>query len=263
MPEEDRATWLLPLDEYLPPYFEAQYARQLLMRECMEGFGYTFRVAPVNVDAPPPATTNRSGRRLFDVSIAAVYGYHFAPSQREDLRLVQEIGASAYSDDEVRVLEGCQAQALEELQSPDDSLADWLGFVVDVRTDADVRAAAARWANCLEAVAPGRATEWPEDMPNRHDSVEFQLSTAVLWNAPPPSFEEVELALFDAECRESTGFAEAYYEAEWQAHLELIEQNLPALQAEAEFNEAYLQRARTVIAALADQPLQDQPLPRD
>lgn len=250
LPEKDMDQWVLPLDTYLPPYFEAQYARQLLMRACMDRAGFEFRVAPVDIDEAPPETSNSSGRRLFDVDLASRYGYHFAPSQRVDRRLAQEIAATQYSTIEQRQLDDCIRSAQAKLGAPSDSLADWLGFTVDVTSDPDVMSSVGSWAACLHARFPGDGTGWPEDMPGERRGSEFGLDRATEWDADPPSDEEIALAVADAECRDSSGFREAYYSAEWNAQLVLIENNRRDLGEEYVRNEAYRRRTLATIDEL-------------
>jgi hypothetical protein len=93
-----------------------------------------------------------------------------------------------------------------------------------------VKDTAAAWRECM---APKGVEDLPADpslMPSDSLSQRFGLS-----NTPDAGQEvtvtatEKDLAVFDAQCRESSGYEEARYTAEWGRQVTLLEQNGPAL----------------------------------
>lgn len=224
--QEEMRIGSLPLDEYIPKFYVASYATQLLIRECMAARGIDYKVARVNFAAPPPATANNLGRRIFNISVAREFGYHFAPSQRVDRKKLQEFAKLNY--DQV-ALSACASSAEQQIPFIE-SLAEQLAFGIDVSADDAVEEGVASWRECMKDRIPSvEVTDWPPDMPSESDAVSFGLPTASEWDATPAGDDEKKLATIDAECRESSGFQQAYYGALVKAQRDAIAENEHAL----------------------------------
>jgi hypothetical protein len=68
---------------------------------------------------------------------------------------------------------------------------------------------------------------------------------------PTVTADEVALAETDARCRESSGFREAAYSAEWSEQDLLVKENIDALTAELEYNKDMEVAIRAVVGRLA------------
>jgi len=75
----------------------------------------------------------------------------------------------------------------------------------------------------------------------------FDLENANRWNAVAAGTEEREMAIADAECRESSGFREAHYQAEWSGQEGLLESHKTELLDAWKLNRAALASAQSVI----------------
>lgn len=146
--DKDVARWALPLDSYRPPTgVNYEYARNLLVRDCMAEQGLDFEVVPVDIYADGPVTANRYGRRLFTPELAATYGYHPAATDRFDRAEAQRIFEHRYSTEEADAIDACRQGSLEELPRLAASLTDALSFSINAGADQRVQQAASRWRN--------------------------------------------------------------------------------------------------------------------
>lgn len=252
LPEKDLQSWRLPLDDYGRgvPILE-QHARQVLVSVCMAELSLSYPVIPFDHRAPGPVTANEYGRRLFSVELASVFGYHNAPTGRFDRSAVDTWQSQAESVAHLfpEEMQRCTQQASSQLGLKSSDLAARLSFSVDVTTDERVVDATERWRECMVAFDDSvTLTEFPGDMPSADDAELFGLYDFVQTDSVSISEQERRLALADATCRHDSGFDQAWYEAEWESQVALMEENSDSLEGEREYAEQDRARILEVLA---------------
>ncbi|MHB1328738.1 MAG: hypothetical protein ACYC2K_11110, partial [Gemmatimonadales bacterium] len=78
LPERDKASWVMPLDEYFfPSAIEiSSYAQNLLQSECMQEAGFEWPIMPV----PLEDSDYEGVMTMLTLDAAQAQGYHEAPS---------------------------------------------------------------------------------------------------------------------------------------------------------------------------------------
>jgi hypothetical protein len=246
LPAQNRAEWVLPLDEYVMDEQEAAdmyYAWTLLSVSCMKDSGYALTVPsqaePAVSEGP---TWNSVGRSLFNTELASQFGYHFGAVGDTALNEEWEtFKAAKYSESETETLKVCQAGAWSEMpekSGEDDFLIDFQ-FEASAKTDNDddVIAAEKLWRTCMLPVGISDLPDRPTEMPSPSQVIKFGIAGDDSGRpTDPPTAAEIPQALADAECRESSGYSEADYQADWTAQSDVLQENLDEIT-----------RARTVL----------------
>lgn len=234
---QNRSQWALPSDPYNSPggMFQA-YAVDLESAACVEETGYPYVVVRYDINAPLPVTSNAAGRHLFDEKIAAEFGYHEQADPRinwDDYKAYDELEQSL-SNEAWDAIMGCQREA--EARLGIDPQANLYGAfpIDDVTTVDSVSEASASWRECMAPL--GIADLGPEDdpysMPTGSLSDKWGLGQdKPSWEIGPATADEIEVAVADAKCRESSGWAEARYQAEWSAEEEFLKKNRKEMDA--------------------------------
>lgn len=228
LPAQNVADWTMPLDAYIPvDTHAADYAENLLVEPCMTQHGYTWDVPQQTIATSPGATENAAGRRIFNRSIAAVWGYHEDPSAGVGPDAAWRAFAKAHihlTDAEESTLVTCIAQARSTLPRLPGAAqyASSLGSKAVEQTQKDhaVAQAASRWHNCTTTAGLTGVPAAPSDMPSAALAKRFKLDTTV-----KPSAQEIAFAVQDANCRDSSGYTRTAYETEWNTQVALLESN--------------------------------------
>jgi hypothetical protein len=258
LPAQNRAEWVLPLDEYVMDEQEASdtfFAWVLLSASCMTDAGYSItvpsRAEPALSEGP---TWNAVGRSIFDADIASQLGYHVG--SLGDAALNDEwkaFKASKYSASETEALQACQAGAWKEM--PDKSGQD--EFLIDFQFEAssnadnaeDVIAAEKLWRTCMLPLGISDLPSRPSEMPSQSQAVLFGLAGDDSGRpTDPPTADELPQATADAECRESSGYSEADYQADWKAQTEVLQDNLDEIIRAREVLDTYHSGVLQIIA---------------
>lgn len=258
---QNRSMWTMPLDEFkaFDPSL-SNYAEQLLIAKCLEAQGYKWPVPWQDTEFPPPETVNDAALKIFNSDIARRYGYHDAPAANPvDALAWAEFTAWTNSydpDDEFRSrFEACGEEARSEKTVAG---ADGLNYVAslemqardEISSDDSVRDAARSWRACLsDLVTFDLPTDPWSEMPPTTMAQEFGLFGSHLTEAA--SSEEISVAEADAQCRESSGYAEARYQAEWAAQEILVRNNRDKLDRIRDEAVAHMDELKTVIASNA------------
>ncbi|MBD3943125.1 hypothetical protein IF188_15635 [Microbacterium sp. NEAU-LLC] len=252
LPEQDVAHWVMPLDEFWAPTIDAlpNYTENLLVAECMgeEGIDWPIPWQPTDDASYLPPTANMSGMQVLTPEVAREYGYR-APantgrSDPEGAETMTKLNAIAASTPGFEPLFGaCLDEAREQVPSLRlndwrNRLAGWYYESMEAAMRApEVEQTGAAWQQCLQdrgypvdLAAPLTLDEW---MP----SEELLAKTGVpaRWQPGdggpenPLSQAEVDLAVADAECRASSGWMDAFYQAMWDAQVELVAQHADEL----------------------------------
>ncbi|MCS3442174.1 hypothetical protein [Microbacterium phyllosphaerae] len=236
---KDRGQWVMPFNKYYFPDALTNYAENIQLEPCLVGEGYDWPVPWEDPAIPRPEDLNAVGYRLFDERIAARWGYHVAPSPNtEGAQARQEFFEqyNGYNPDDRfdEVFDDCLKEAR------DDFPADHMMLLASVspyqaqaedaaRMHPDVAAAIDDWRVCLTERVHFDVPDAPWDSPSEAMAEEWGF-----WGPEyraEPSVVELRAAVADAECRESSGFTAAYYDANWNEQQRLIDENRVELDA--------------------------------
>jgi hypothetical protein len=219
------------------------YARDLVAHDCMKGVA-DYHV--VSLTPPEGAVFDvRTAQTRFDVDVASKYGYkalYLAPRISTtviDGEITPAIGAK---------LRECGRVNDERLGAPPEKginsieSAGW-----NAAPDAPrVQAAAEEWVACMSDVGVVDLPADPRKMPT--ESVVGATDPSNPLAQYVPSAREIEVAVADAECRESSGYTKAFFDAQVDAELTAIGADVESFEAvRAEYVD-YGQRVDEVIA---------------
>jgi hypothetical protein len=255
---QNQSMWAMPLDEFkvFNPSL-SNYAEQLLIAKCLEGQGYEWPVPWQDTDFPQPETVNDAALKIFNLDIARRYGYHDAPPPNpSDVLAWTEYTAwtNAYKpDDQFRSrFESCGEDARSDKTVAG---ADGLNYIASLEMQArdeissidPVRDAARAWKSCLSEFV---TFELPDDpwgeMPTLEMAQEYGIYGSIRTEAA--SSEELSAAEADARCRDSSGYTEARYQAEWSAQETLVTANRDTLERIRDEAVAHTDELKTSIA---------------
>jgi hypothetical protein len=242
---KDVAQWTLPLDPYLlsdAQLTKAAYAEAIMIHECLADIGIDRPVPYVDIDAA--YGSNVAVRSWFDLTIAQKHGYH-DPSQE------RPAGLKAWDDFQLQAWTSAEDAAF--LKCRDDPAADppeysntLMNFTSGLAAaafsgagkDPDVLDAAARWHECMAGVGIEDLPRTPIEMPSDSLRQRFEVGASIDGPVTGPTAEEIDMATADADCRDSSGFTEAFYDALWTRETSLLLDNESALtDAGAEIDE--------------------------
>ncbi|WP_350257620.1 hypothetical protein [Scrofimicrobium sp. R131] len=255
--EKDVDSWAMPSNAYYPPDISLEYyAVDLKAEPCLEEAGINFRMTRYDPNGARPVTENAAGDRIFNQKIAAEYGYH----EQLDPRTNWEDAKRNHFDTELndkQVWEkwsACEDQATRELGGDPEMIGYSYRFPIDsVDRDPAVLEAEARWRDCMAPL--GIPDLGPDAAPLRtpvptNSQVEKWgwPNDIAPWDIPPASADEIEAAVFDAKCRDSSGWSQARYDAEWDAEVAYLTKHYKELEAKRvkyeAITEAYLNEIR-------------------
>lgn len=217
----------MPLDGYSPTISrKPDYAMALLEQPCMERRGFK-RPVPwqdtTKLDAPL--------RSVFTTDVAAHAGYHTSGVSLPPHDDAWTSFANAtLSPSAQAALDSCIAEAYKELPlpGPSENLAFGLASAAYDRamTSNTVKSAGQRWKSCMRPYGVIDLPDDPVEMPSPSLAKKFDLG-----GSASPSAEELKIAVADVGCRESSGWAKASYDAEWNAQVAILEKNQNQLEA--------------------------------
>jgi hypothetical protein len=253
---------VLPLESYMENYPDTITILNGMLRiesKCMASYGFTIPAHASGANPPPSYDASNMARRygVADLAFASKYGYHLAVSPPKN-----SSGAESASGAERTVLTGktdgtggssssyqgkaippggCRGQALRELRiaNVDFNLPQKLDTESMDRSLADPRVIGAleKWSSCMKS--KGYTVDSPLHAP--------QLASSS--QGPAPSAQEIEIAVADVQCKQSTNLVNTWFSVESQLEEEEIEKNqLPLSQERNQLNEAV-----KTTAALASQ----------
>ncbi|QAY61247.1 hypothetical protein ET475_15500 [Microbacterium protaetiae] len=222
LPEKNIDQWVLPLDQFQTRDLTLDtYAENLLVEPCMEDAGYEWKVPYRDAKAKSPMLT-ALGLWNFNRSVASTYGYHYSMNppmeNAADWEGFQKMTQSI-SDAEFDTLRACQSEARKAVPSSDDPV----NYIMTVASSAEEAAASdpsvtsseSQWRTCMLPLGIADLPDNPLKMPSQSMNVLYGLDDGS-WSI---SDDEVKTATFDFDCRESSGWRKAYYDAEWNAQV--------------------------------------------
>lgn len=236
LPEKNMTTWVMPLDQYIPAdTHAADYAENLLVSPCMTKAGFSWNVPWQDMKASSTTSLNTVGRSVFSEGLARQWGYHLAPSADSSLAAWKQFTQAHVdlSTAEESALTSCLKSARKDLPRLPGSaqIASGLGETAfqAALEEKTVKTAAAKWRSCMLPQGVSDLPDTPSKMPSNSVALEFGLNGDVSAAAPAVSDAERKLAIADAQCRDSSGYRTAVYDAEWSQQVKLLKDNADEL----------------------------------
>ncbi|WAC51968.1 hypothetical protein [Frigoribacterium sp. SL97] len=228
LPEKDVDAWTMPLDRYVPVgETSSSYALLLVAQQCMVSAGHDDFVVPwrdvAAGDRAGELSMNGSLRlRAFDLATAETRGYHALSVIDAGAAAWSEFSSQPWTDERSARFDTCVQRARGTVPSLDDysnrtqSLVRLNNAAFEgARDDPTVTATWDDWRGCMQDARVGDVASDPSGMPTLEMADRFET----LDSSTSPTDDEIEIATADARCRESSGYRDALYEAEWQRQL--------------------------------------------
>lgn len=237
LPSKNVSVWSMPTDAYVEDdNANDGYALDLLVSACLAESGENYPVAwqPAGKDSDP--TTNPARRRIFTESVAREYGYHrarvFDLPGFEGAKARFEAGTAGVDFEKIVECRKSQEKRFPLLAVNITPLGRQLADQAyqAAAKDRHVLEAAKRWHDCMKPQGIADLPTDPEDMPT--DSMDKRLGIYDNSDSAErsyPSAGEIEVAVADATCRDTTGYDKSLYSAEWDRQIDLVKENADEL----------------------------------
>lgn len=257
--EKNRLMWVMPLDAYMVAE-QLDSAVDVFIEPCMQERGFTYRRPAVDV-TKRSETVTVSGRNLFNVEVARQWGYGGAPDPNADALRADAAESMHWSAEQQDQFQECLDSA--RVQFPAQrinnvvtslSFSAWSG----AKNAPEVLEAAERWVHCMQPLgfsdlpdgpnADGGGTPTPS-MVEAYTGVPYDATFdgAAPEQTAEQRAEEIRIATFDAECQESSGYAQALYDAEWDRQVSIVRENEDALTRLLDEKAAYEEKADRIL----------------
>ena len=184
---------------------------------------------------------NATLRKLFNVPLAEKWGYHQAPKDDPSFpawrEFMRKTDAMSEADNKVvfRCLDQVRKKQLPLLPGSSQLASALEQAAYDAALqDPAVLKAGKRWHECMRPQGVADLPPDPRGMPSPSVTKRFALDVITeesILQGPKVSAEEIALATADAECQESSGYAQKLYDAEWKRHVTAIEENSDTLKS--------------------------------
>jgi hypothetical protein len=257
--EKNRLMWVMPLDAYMVAE-QLDHAVDVFIEPCMQERGFAHRRPAVDV-TKRSETVTVSGRNLFNVEVARQWGYGGAPDPNADVLLAAAAESTHWPAEQLDQYEDCLGRAREQFPAQrinnvvaSLSFSAWTG----AKNDPEVREAAERWVQCMQPLGFSDLPDGPNaDGGGTPTPSMMEAYTGVPYNATfdgaapeqtaQQKAEEIRIATFDAECQESTGYAQALYDAEWDRQVSVVRENEETLTSLLDEKAAYEEKADRIL----------------
>ncbi|WP_417554400.1 hypothetical protein [Microbacterium sp.] len=276
LPKKDIAKWVMPLDEYWSAGTDSlsSYASNLLVSECLKTEYIDWQIPWQSTDPSSylAPTANMSGFQHLTVEAAREYGYRApvapggmgAPTAEELKQRKQFLTLAASTPGFDAIINVCIKDARKQFDEAESTqiVNTMNGWVRDSWEKAEQNAAVKQtgtiWQKCLNDAGYAVDLAAPIDdgadgtMPSR--TLLQTLGIPPRWQsgdgAPenPLTQGEIELAVADATCRESSGWSKAIYDAMWVAQTKTVTEHADELVRLRERGDALLKSALQIIA---------------
>lgn len=228
----DRNHGVLPMDQFRLDLPQSLYALDLATYACVEDEGMEDQLAvPQPLSEQDNVFSGPGGRRLFNAELASQFGYHTGPPDASgpDPSFTSESTIHDTPEGEA-IYQECRDQALEgvpegiDLGILQNGITSHVASEISLRANAeveeapDIAAARERWQECMAPVGIADLPDDPVGMPTASMRDAYGLNADETGAA---TTDEIEVAVADAECQESSGYAETVYNLTWEAQVEL------------------------------------------
>lgn len=236
---KDISTWALPFDVI----FDQELSRlqvhlvHVWTDECMLKHGFPDYEILSSVDVPYPETNPHGFSALFNSVIAQKYGYRKAPDpgyryssggvENRD-RSYFEDKSQAFKDqmyacvNEATVREKGPVPTGEPPMSKPGSYESELNQFVVSSSDPALAAQAKAWVECMAPQGISDLPSAPWTLQNYKAMPESLRERWDWWPLGDASADEIQVATFDAGCRESSGWNQALYDLTWDRQVAFI-----------------------------------------
>lgn len=237
LPAQNLARWTMPLDQYMVTAAQSRresYAIAVLTQECLDQHGFRNQIPSMSIVDDPD---DLGIRDAFTPEVVAQFGYHSAGVMRQKDPAWRAYTTRPMSDAESAAQDQCLTGLL------DDGFVRYENQVLNFASglaqsafagslqDPEVKKTAAAWRACMAPKGIEDLADDPSGMPTESLSRRFGLTaTPDAGQTVEATPEEITLAVFDAKCRQSSGYERARYEAEWSRQVTLLAENLTALE---------------------------------
>ncbi|MFB6828398.1 hypothetical protein [Streptomyces hydrogenans] len=256
--EKDPATWTLPIQGYLPSdtaRAQISQAKKQVIGDCMKSFGFSWTPAP---DLPKIGGKTFADWRygIHDMALSKERGYKPDAAQQDaydaamnagaldgltggvDSQTLEGGGAQEVNGKKVPT-GGCigQANRLIDAEAAQTSTAQQISAETFTRSKADTRVvrAFAAWSSCMKE----KGYNYKEPL-DASDDPRFSSREV--------TSEEISTAVSDIECRNSTGVAKVWFDAETELQKRLIEEQAEQLNQESDALDAAVKKAADILA---------------
>ncbi|MFJ4675767.1 hypothetical protein [Kitasatospora sp. NPDC088783] len=240
----DPATWKLPLEAYLPTEDEEGQLRRALgslVEECVHRAGFSDWHPAATLPKLGPKTLTDWRYGIHDAELSATRGYHpDAAEQAAYDAVVQEAALDGGDKADSATLFSCGQQGAEKLGRTDKTVGELAqrlaneSFTRSKQEPAVVRAFA-QWSACMKQ--SGYDYKEPLD-----------ASDDPKVNGRDVTPAEIDTAMADLGCRERTGVARTWYDAEVALQKKAEEDNAQALREERKQLDDVLKTSAKTIA---------------
>lgn len=229
-------TWQLPLDQFSFTFAasrEESHATGVLFETCMEEAGFT--QPHILFLTESVSSYNPVGRKLFTPGLAAKWGYREAhgPDYFPNYAAHMAENSRELGPEEQEADDACMSRVRTRLPDIGSTANVISGLAFQANRAASNRpqvlAAIGLWRECMTPVGISDLPDTPEDMPTPSMADEFGMANDDVIAEPTITNREREIAVKDADCRVSSGFAKAAYEAEWDAQAAILAKNADAI----------------------------------
>lgn len=241
---------LTPVFAIIPEYKDPMdgYARDLRAQECLKGVvAYT----PVMPNLNNPLYDERTGQGKFDVDIAREWGYpylHSLPGPDsavpDDVNITPEINEKMIQcgKETDKILGQPPFSLPRSIEQAGWDVAGWDPAALDP-TIADAQM---KWKACMIPAGIIDLPEDPSEMPPASVVQPPQDGIADV-AAPPATAREKDVAVLDAQCRESSGFDQAEFQARVNAELAAIGRDVDGFEAARKAYQEYDKRVQSLL----------------
>ena len=259
---KDISTWALPFDVI----FDQELSRlqvhlvHVWTDECMLKHGFPDYEILSSVDVPYPETNPHGFSALFNSVIAQKYGYRKAPDPgyRYSSGGVENRDRSYFEDksqafkvqmyacvNEATVREKGPVPTGEPPMSKPGSYESELNQFVVSSSDPALAAQAKAWVECM---APQGISDLPSAPWTLQNYKAMPESLRERWDWWPLGADEIQVATFDAGCRESSGWNQALYDLTWDRQVAFIAAHHADVQRELDVQAAEKVRLRDLLS---------------
>lgn len=231
--------------------------------ECMLKHGFPDYEILSSVDVPYPETNPHGFSALFNSVIAQKYGYRKAPDpgyryssggvENRD-RSYFEDKSQAFKDqmyacvNEATVREKGPVPTGEPPMSKPGSYESELNQFVVSSSDPALAAQAKAWVECMAPQGISDLPSAPWTLQNYKAMPESLRERWDWWPLGDASADEIQVATFDAGCRESSGWNQALYDLTWDRQVAFIAAHHADVQRELDVQAAEKVRLRDLLS---------------
>ncbi|WP_110589789.1 hypothetical protein [Microbacterium suaedae] len=258
LPSKNVEGWTLPLDDFLLSDMQlkkSSYAGALLLSECLARQGIEIAVPFVDFDAAYGDQVHK--RSMLTRGLAEEVGYR-GPDSRTPAGIAawEEYRTTQRSDVELKAMDACRTELGDEMPSYGNDVVNFTSSFAasafqGAAASGEVTTAADAWRECVAAYGVEDLPDSPYMMPSESVRIRFGLNPAKDTPPAPLTQAEIDLALADVDCRESSGYHQALYDAIWEREARLLEENQAAFEEQRAAIEATDAEIDRIIAQYA------------